>query len=131
MFDYKNSYYKDRVLFKKERSHTMDIKDVSKVAEFSAEKMKKINLFETANVLCDVYNLEPGQAQKVHAHEDSDKIYMVLTGQAKVKVGDKEQVLVKSQIVIAPAGKEHGVSNQGPERLSLLVFMAPVHIHKH
>ena len=109
----------------------MDVKDVTRVAEFSAEKMKKINLFQTEQVLCDVYCLEPGQAQKAHTHNDSDKIYMVLSGQARVKVGGEEQMLVKNQIIIAPAGKEHGVTNPGTERLSLLVFMAPVHVHQH
>lgn len=109
----------------------MDVKDVSKVAEFSSEKMKKINLFQTDRVLCDVYCLELGQAQKIHAHDDQDKICLVLSGQAMVRVGTDEKTLVKNQIVIAPAGQEHGVSNPGPERLSLLVFMAPVHMHHH
>lgn len=109
----------------------MDVKNISKVAEFSHEKMKKINLFQSERVLCDVYCLEAGQAQKIHAHNDSDKIYMVLSGQARVKVGGEEQTLVKDQIVIAPAGQEHGVTNPGPDRLSLLVFMAPVHVHQH
>ncbi len=109
----------------------MDIKDIKSTAEFSSEKMKKINLFQTENVLCDIYALEPGQAQNPHTHHDSDKIYMAITGQARVKISGEEQILKENQIVIAPAGQEHGISNPGPERLSVLVFMAPVHIHKH
>lgn len=114
-----------------ERRIKMDVKDVSKVSEFSQEKMKKINIFQTERVLCDVYCLEPGQAQKSHTHNDSDKIYMVLSGQARIRIGNNEQTLGKNQIVIAPAGEEHGVSNPGLERLSLLVFIAPVHTHHH
>jgi len=112
----------------------MDVKDVNKAAGFSPEKMKKTGLFQTERVACDVYGLEPGQAQKVHAHDDQDKIYMVLGGQAKVKVGGDEQTLGPNQIVIAPAGEEHGVSNPGPERLTLLVIIAPgasEHQHGH
>ncbi len=109
----------------------MDIKDISKAADFSPEKMKKINLFQTERVLCDIYALEPGQGQNPHTHNDSDKIYMVISGQAKLKIGGEEQTLGENQIVIAPAGQEHGVSNPGPGRLSVLVFMAPAHIHKH
>lgn len=109
----------------------MDIKDIRNSAEFSSEKMKKINMFQTERVLCDVYALEPGQGQNPHTHHDSDKIYMVITGQAKVKIGEEEQILRENQIVIAQAGQEHGVLNPGPERLTVLVFMAPVHIHKH
>ncbi|MBI5198115.1 MAG: cupin domain-containing protein [Nitrospirae bacterium] len=108
----------------------MNVKDVSKIAEFSPEKMKKVNLFETERVLCDVYGLEPGQAQKAHTHEGQDKIYMVLSGQVKVKVGSSEQTLSKDQIVIAPSGEDHGVTNPGPDRATLLVLMAPVQIHK-
>jgi len=114
-----------------ERRDTMDVKDTGKVAEFSSEKMKKINLFETERVLCDVYCLEPGQAQKPHIHNDSDKVYMVLTGHARIRIGTEERTLGKNEVVLAPAGKEHGVTNPGPERLSLLVFMAPVHVHRH
>ena len=33
----------------------MDVKDVFAVAEFSDEKMRKVNLFETKNFFCDVY----------------------------------------------------------------------------
>jgi len=109
----------------------MDVKEIDKVTAFSQEKMKKINLFETERVLCDVYCLEPGQAQKPHSHDDSDKIYMVLSGQVRVRVGDEERMMGRNEIVIAPAGSEHGISNPGPDRLVLLVFLAPVHIHRH
>ena len=103
----------------------MDVKNVSAVAEFSNEKMRKINLFETKNFFCDVYCLEPGQEQKVHAHQDEDKIYYVLAGRGSFVVGDETQELGESQIVMAPAGSPHGVKNTSGQRLTLLVFMTP------
>jgi len=103
----------------------MDIKDVFAVTEFSSEKMRKINLFETKNFFCDVYCLEPGQEQKVHAHQDEDKIYYVLAGRGSFVVGDETQELGESQIVMAPAGAPHGVRNSSGQRLTLLVFMTP------
>jgi len=103
----------------------MDIKDVFAVAEFSSEKMQKINLFETKNFFCDVYCLEPGQEQKVHAHQDEDKIYYVLAGRGSFFVGDETQDLGERQIVMAPAGELHGVKNTSGQRLTLLVFMTP------
>ena len=48
---------------------------------FSPEKMQKVNLFETADLFCDVYSLEPGQGQKPHTHPDATKFYYVLQGQ--------------------------------------------------
>ena len=56
----------------------MEIKTLSGLAAFQPEKMKKVNLFSTARVMSDLYCLEPGQAQKVHAHDGEDKIYCVL-----------------------------------------------------
>src|SRR6185369_18012020 len=46
-------------------------------AKFQADKMAKIALAQTPRVLLDLYALEPGQSQKVHTHDDQDKIYVV------------------------------------------------------
>jgi len=103
----------------------MEYKDVFAVARFAPEKMQKINLFETNNFFCDVYCLEPGQEQKVHAHKQEDKLYFVLDGNGSFLVGDQTQALGKNQIVFAPAGAEHGVINTSDARLTLLVFTTP------
>jgi len=103
----------------------MEFKDVFAVAQFSPVKMQKINLFETKNFFCDVYCLEAGQEQKVHAHQEEDKLYYVLSGRGTFIVGDEEQDLDESQIVFAPAGSNHGVRNTSSERLTVLVFMTP------
>ncbi len=103
----------------------MDVKDVFAAARFSSEKMQKTNLFETKNFFCDVYCLEPGQEQKVHAHEDEDKIYYVLEGRCSFVVGEETQEHARHQVVLAPAGAPHGVKNTSDGRLTLLVFMTP------
>lgn len=103
----------------------MDFKDVFAIAQFSLDKMQKINLFETRNFFCDVYCLEPGQEQKVHAHKDEDKLYFVLDGRGTFFVNDEVQELDERQIVFAPAGSNHGVKNTSEARLKLLVFMTP------
>ncbi len=92
---------------------------------FSAEKMQKINLFETENFFCDVYCLEPGQIQKPHTHEGADKIYFVLEGRGMIRIGDEEKIVEKNEICLAQSGFIHGVKNTSNERLTLLVFMAP------
>ena len=58
----------------------MDAKLVRNEISFSEEKMKKNSLFDSPYLFYDAYCLLPGQAQKVHAHEGSDKIYYVLEG---------------------------------------------------
>jgi len=103
----------------------MEFKDVLAAAQFSPAKMRKINLFETRNFFCDVYCLEPGQEQKVHAHREEDKIYYVLSGQGTFVIDDESRELDEQRIVFAPAGSNHGVKNTSGERLTLLVFMTP------
>ena len=103
----------------------MDSKPVSEAISFSEEKMKKNSLFDSPHLFYDAYCLLPGQHQKVHAHEDSDKVYYVLEGAGRFTVGDEERDLPKSHTVIAPAGVPHGVRNTFSEPLVLLVTMAP------
>ncbi len=95
------------------------------VRRFDAAKMQKLNLFETERFFCDVYCLEPGQAQKAHRHEGSDKLYAVLEGSVVVQVGGEEQELHQGETALAPAGSEHGIVNRSQARAAVLVFMAP------
>jgi len=104
----------------------MDVfKDARGAAAFAPEKMKKVNLFDTARMFCDVYGLNPGQEQTAHAHAGSDKVYFVLDGVGRFRIGDAEREVGAGYAVLAPAGESHAVSNPGPARLTLLVFMAP------
>lgn len=103
----------------------MDVVNVFDKKAFAAEKLKKVGLFDTPRFFCDLYCLEPGQEQKAHSHAGEDKVYFVLEGKAKVRVGDEERELGANMITLAPAGQEHGVVNHTGERCTMLVFMAP------
>ena len=107
----------------------MQIATVRTRIRFADEKMQKIGLFETDRFFFDLYCLKPGQAQTVHSHVGSDKVYYVLDGRATVRVGAEQQELGPGQAVLAPAGEEHGVRNAGEGLLTLLVFMAPKPSH--
>ncbi len=93
--------------------------------QFSCEKMKKNNIFQTDRFFCDVYCFEPGQEQKGHIHGEQDKVYLVFEGQGIFQVGDEKQVLEVGQGTMAPAGEQHGVKNHTSRRLMVLVFVAP------
>ena len=103
----------------------MKVLNVLESIEFNSEKMKKVGLLDTDNFFCDIYCLEPEQFQKVHSHEGSDKVYMVLQGKGKVTVGSVEKELSENDITLAPSGEDHGVMNDSGEKLVLLVFMSP------
>jgi mannose-6-phosphate isomerase-like protein (cupin superfamily) len=99
--------------------------DAAAVALFAPDKMRKNNLFTTDRLFCDVYCFEPGQAQSAHAHAGSDKIYYVVEGLARIRIGTDERDVAPGTAALAPAGEPHGISNPGPGRLRVLVVMAP------
>ncbi len=103
----------------------MKVIALSDFQQFSQEKMKKNNLFETTRFFCDIYCFEPGQEQKGHIHGDQDKVYIVLEGEGTFQVGAEKRVLGSGQGTMAPAGEEHGVKNHTTQRLKVLVFVAP------
>ena len=103
----------------------MKVINLSDYSQFSHEKMKKNNIFQTSRFFCDVYCFEPGQEQKGHVHGDQDKVYLVLEGQGTFTVGSDTQVLGPGQGTLAPAGEPHGVTNHTNARLKVLVFVAP------
>ncbi len=103
----------------------MDSKKVSDHISFSEEKVQKNSLFDSEHLFYDVYCLLPGQSQKVHAHEDSDKVYYVVEGSGVFTIDEEEQTLGQGNAVMAHAGEPHGVRNDTRENLVLLVTMAP------
>lgn len=103
----------------------MDRKKIDEYMAFSEEKMRKNALFDSPHLFYDVYCLMPGQSQKVHAHEGSDKVYYVLEGTGTFTVGEEQEAIEAGNAVIARAGEDHGVHNATEENLVLLVTMAP------
>jgi mannose-6-phosphate isomerase-like protein (cupin superfamily) len=103
----------------------LESKRVSAEISFSEEKMKKNVLFGSPHLFYDTYCLLPGQSQKIHAHESSDKVYYVLRGTGRFTVGEEEEDLGEGHAVIARAGAPHGVRNESQDELVLLVTMAP------
>lgn len=87
--------------------------------------MRKTNLFETPQMFCDIYCLEPGQSQKVHAHAGATKFYYVIEGEAEVTIGDATQTLGPGELAWSVPDEPHGVENKSSNPLVLLVAMAP------
>jgi len=85
----------------------------------------KSTLFHSDRMLLGLNCLEGGQAQRVHTHVNQDKFYMVLEGRGAFTVDESEFEGGTGDVIWAPAGVDHGVANPGPERLVLLVGIAP------
>lgn len=103
----------------------MSFVDARAAVRFAAEKMQKVNLFETPHMFCDVYCLEPGQAQKPHAHAEATKFYFVLEGRVRATLGAETRELGPGELAWSAPGEPHGVENLSGERAIVLVAMGP------
>jgi len=93
--------------------------------KFDAAKMARIALATTSHCQLDLYCVAPGQSQRPHTHGDQDKIYCVLEGSGCFSVGGKEERLGKGEALVAEAGIEHGLFNDGSEPMLVLVMVTP------
>ena len=92
---------------------------------FDGAKMAKIALATTDRAQLDLYCVAPGQYQKPHTHGDQDKIYYVLEGTGRFSLGDKEERVAAGEALVAAAGVEHGLFNDGADPLLVLVVVTP------
>jgi quercetin dioxygenase-like cupin family protein len=94
-----------------------------------AAKMARVALAATPRALLDLYCVAPGQAQKPHVHADQDKIYYVVAGAGRFSLGPDSERLEAGEALVAPAGTEHGLVNDGAEPLLVLVVVTPPPAH--
>src|SRR2546425_4809237 len=66
-----------------------------------AEKFYKTTLWQGEHVMIGLNCLEPGQTQKIHAHDGADKFYFVLEGHGKFMVGDEEKEADAGTLIVA------------------------------
>jgi quercetin dioxygenase-like cupin family protein len=99
-------------------------RSITDSAAFSGEKAAKADLYAGERLFVGLNCFEPGQAQKVHAHTGADKFYYVVSGRARLSVGEQTREVAAGDIVWAPAGVPHGVA-EALERTILLVGIAP------
>ncbi|HEX9926846.1 MAG TPA: cupin domain-containing protein [Anaerolineae bacterium] len=90
-----------------------------------AEKFYKTTLFQGNHLMIGLNCLEPGQAQSIHDHADQDKFYFVVEGNGVFTIGVEETEVGQGHVVWAAAGVPHGVRNEGNQRLTILMGIAP------
>ncbi|HEY3011095.1 MAG TPA: cupin domain-containing protein [Gemmatimonadales bacterium] len=99
-------------------------RSIDAFATFSGEKATKADLFQGRYLFVGLNCFEPGQSQKVHVHTGSDKFYLVVSGKARMIVGDETREVGEGTVVWAPADLPHGVVHAS-ERTVMLVAIAP------
>ena len=93
-------------------------------AAFRQDKAAKSDLFRGDRLFLGLNCFEPGQSQPVHAHAGADKFYYVVSGRARLIVGEETREVGPGAVVWAPAEVPHGV-DEALERTVLLVGIAP------
>jgi quercetin dioxygenase-like cupin family protein len=93
-------------------------------ARFTSDKAAKADLFGGRYLFVGLNCFEPGQSQKVHVHAGSDKFYLVVSGKARMTVGEETREVGPGTVVWAPADLPHGVA-EALERTIMLVAIGP------
>lgn len=93
-------------------------------ARFEPAKATKADLFRGSGLFLGLNCFEPGQSQKVHAHGGADKFYFLVSGKARMIVGEETFDAAAGDVVWAPADAPHGVA-EALERTVMLVGIAP------
>jgi quercetin dioxygenase-like cupin family protein len=99
-------------------------RSIDTVARFDHSKATKADLFLGDFLFLGLNCFEPGQTQKLHVHDGSDKFYLVVSGKASMIVGTETREAGAGTVVWAPAGVPHGVEKV-LERTVMVVAMAP------
>ena len=102
-------------------THFIQIADI---AAFDPDKAAKADLFKGERLFVGVNCFEPGQSQRVHIHAGADKFYLVVSGRARMTVGEVTREAGPGTVVWAPADVPHGVA-EALERTVMLVAIAP------
>jgi quercetin dioxygenase-like cupin family protein len=97
---------------------------IHSLATFDPQKATKADLFTGQQLFVGLNCFDPGQSQKVHVHAGSDKFYLVVSGKARMTVGDQTREVGAGTVVWAPAEVPHGVT-EALERTVMLVAIAP------
>jgi len=93
-------------------------------AAYRADRFVKLDLVAGRTLFLGLNCFEDGQHQPVHAHTDADKFYLILSGNARMIVGEQQVDAGPDTLVWAPAGVPHGVERANGRTL-MLVGMAP------
>ncbi|MBA2626784.1 MAG: cupin domain-containing protein [Gemmatimonadales bacterium] len=91
---------------------------------FDSAKASKADLARGATLFAGLNCFEPGQRQASHVHRGADKFYFVISGKARITVGDTTEIVAAGSFIWAPADVPHGV-DEALERTVLLVAIAP------
>lgn len=103
----------------------MEVISLDQARHFLREKPIRTNVIDRPRLTCELVCLEPQQQDARQSFDVSDNLYVVIEGTCVVRTSASEFTLALHDALVVPPGVEHWVTNPGPERLTLLAFVAP------
>lgn len=79
-------------------------------------------------VAVQAWTIEPGESEGVHTHGEHrplEELYVVISGEAHVRVGGEEATLGPGDAFLARVDDEHDVRNSGTTPLRMIVVWGP------
>jgi mannose-6-phosphate isomerase-like protein (cupin superfamily) len=99
-------------------------KDGSEIRELLAHRNSTIRNQSLAEA-----RLPIGSSTQEHYHPQSEEIYYITRGAAKIRVGDETHDVKTGDAIAIPPGQKHKLWNTGNEPLRLLCCCAPAYEH--
>lgn len=100
----------------------MNFTNLHEQKRFDPEKYQKVLLLDSPQSALDLYCLLPGQSQRLHAHQGTDKYYLVWEGRATVQIGEEVRELSPGEAAIARADVDHSITNNTTAPVVAVVF---------
>jgi mannose-6-phosphate isomerase-like protein (cupin superfamily) len=67
----------------------------------------------------------PGASEDLRSHEESEQVYVVVSGGGSMSATGDKQSLGQGDLVLIPPATDHSVANDGSETLVLVAIQSP------
>ncbi len=91
------------------------------IAPFQRERML-LDLPESETIAIGYVALKPGESTDIGLHDDEEEAYVVLSGKAKLMLGDSYHELEKGHVVYVPRNTPHRMTCISEAPLEYLYF---------
>jgi mannose-6-phosphate isomerase-like protein (cupin superfamily) len=113
----------------------MDIQNIEQVPAFTTKdgsEIRELLAYRNScirNQTLAEARLPPGKSTTPHRHTKTEEIYYLLSGQAKMRVGQETRSVGPGDAIAIPPGASHQITNTGTEMLVFLCCCAPGYEH--
>lgn len=113
----------------------MDVRNISAVPAFTTKdgsEIRELLAYRNSiirNQSLAEARLAPGAKTQAHYHPQTEEIYYILVGTARMRLGDEVREVGPGDSIAIPPGAPHQITNIGREELQFLCCCAPAYEH--